>query len=92
MEKKTARLQGKFTHLVGAPGGDALEKVVRLVECGQIEPVIDRTFTFEEGAEAIKYHKSGRAAGKVVVVVHDNEQNGGRGEGADGGSAAVACA
>jgi len=60
---------GQFSHLVGAPGGDALAKAVALVEAGEIAPVIDRTFAFDQAAEAIAYHRLGRATGKVVVVV-----------------------
>ena len=35
----------------------------------QIRPVVDRVFGFEEGAEAIKYLRSGSHFGKVVVKV-----------------------
>ena len=71
MQRSAARSSGNFSHLVGAPGGDALQKAVALVERGDVMPVIGRTFSFSEGGEAISYHKTGRAAGKVVVVVQE---------------------
>lgn len=40
-----------------------------LYETGKIVPVIDRYYTFEETAEAVRYLETGRARGKVVVRV-----------------------
>jgi NADPH:quinone reductase-like Zn-dependent oxidoreductase len=40
-----------------------------LVEANKVKPVIDRTYTLSDAAEAIRYVKDGHARGKVVVVV-----------------------
>jgi NADPH:quinone reductase-like Zn-dependent oxidoreductase len=40
-----------------------------LVESGQVTPVIDRRYRFEEIPEAVSYQERGHAAGKVVVAV-----------------------
>jgi NADPH:quinone reductase len=48
--------------------GEILSKLARLVEAGQVRPLLDaRTFTFEEVAAAHAYLESGAAIGKVVL-------------------------
>jgi NADPH:quinone reductase-like Zn-dependent oxidoreductase len=49
--------------------GAQLQQITALVEAGIIKPVIDRSFTFESTAEALKYVEQGRAKGKVVVTI-----------------------
>ncbi|KAI1743209.1 oxidoreductase [Xylaria scruposa] len=48
---------------------DRFEEALRLYEKEQIQPVIDRTFEFEQADEAFKYLFSGSHFGKVVVKV-----------------------
>ncbi|KAI0855178.1 hypothetical protein F4860DRAFT_507656 [Xylaria cubensis] len=48
---------------------DRFEEVLRLYEKEQIQPVIDRTFEFEQADEALKYLFSGGHFGKVVIKV-----------------------
>jgi NADPH:quinone reductase-like Zn-dependent oxidoreductase len=43
--------------------------LARLMEEGQVTPVIDRTYPLAEAAEAIDYLEQGHARGKVVVQV-----------------------
>ncbi|MGP3918570.1 NAD(P)-dependent alcohol dehydrogenase [Nonomuraea sp. 10N515B] len=40
-----------------------------LIEDGQVSPVIDRQYPFEEIPAAIRYQEEGRAPGKVVITV-----------------------
>ncbi|MEV4177928.1 NAD(P)-dependent alcohol dehydrogenase [Nonomuraea sp. NPDC049709] len=40
-----------------------------LVETGKLMPVIDRTYSLDEAAEAVRYLERGHARGKVVVTV-----------------------
>ena len=47
---------------------DLLE-LTRLVEMGEIRPVIDRTYRLEEAAEAMRHVEDGRARGKVAITV-----------------------
>jgi alcohol dehydrogenase len=49
--------------------GDQLADVAALVEAGAIVPVIDRAFEFEQLPEALSYLETGRARGKVVLMV-----------------------
>ena len=43
--------------------------VADLMGSGKVKGVIDKTFPLDEAVNAIKYQKSGRAAGKVVVEI-----------------------
>jgi NADPH:quinone reductase-like Zn-dependent oxidoreductase len=40
-----------------------------MLEVEAIRPVIERTYPFAEIADAIRYQETGRAAGKVAVVI-----------------------
>jgi NADPH:quinone reductase-like Zn-dependent oxidoreductase len=42
--------------------------IKRLIESGEIKPVLDRTFTLDEAAKAIDYVTNRHARGQVVVV------------------------
>jgi NADPH:quinone reductase-like Zn-dependent oxidoreductase len=46
-----------------------LARLVRAVEANNIQPVIDRTFPFEEAREAYEYLHSGAHVGKVLIKV-----------------------
>jgi NADPH:quinone reductase-like Zn-dependent oxidoreductase len=48
---------------------DDLEALRELAEAGKLEPVIDRTYPFDEAAAAVEYAATQQAAGKVVVSV-----------------------
>lgn len=48
---------------------ERLEAVLKLVEAGQVDPVIDREYPFSEVAAAIDYVATKRARGKVVVNI-----------------------
>ena len=40
-----------------------------LIEAGKVAPVVDRTYSLSEAAEAIRYMREGRARGKVVITL-----------------------
>ena len=40
-----------------------------LAEAGAIRAIVDRRFPMDEAAEAVRYLESGRAEGKVVLVM-----------------------
>ena len=46
-----------------------LEIVRRLIEGGRVRPIIDRTYSFEQIPDAIRYMETGHARAKVVVSV-----------------------
>jgi NADPH:quinone reductase-like Zn-dependent oxidoreductase len=48
--------------------GELIEGIARLIESGKVRPVVERTYTWSELAEAHRRIESGRVAGKVAVV------------------------
>ena len=44
-----------------------------LITSGEVAPVIDRTFPLEETLEAFRYLDEGRAKGKIVITVRNEE-------------------
>jgi NADPH:quinone reductase-like Zn-dependent oxidoreductase len=48
--------------------------IKELLEAGKVVPVIDRCYPLAETAEAIRYHETGHARGKVIITVAHNNQ------------------
>lgn len=46
-----------------------LEFLRGLIQSGKVAPVIDRTYTLHDAAEAIRYIETGHARGKVIIAV-----------------------
>lgn len=65
----TFQFVAKNVHLHGIETGsrEMFEEMNRFIETNQLEPVIDRIFTFNEAREALKYLESGSHFGKVLV-------------------------
>ncbi len=65
-----ARLPGPRIVIPQAkPSQELLGELATLVRAGTVKPVIDKTFAFEDGAEAIRYLETEHAQAKVVVTV-----------------------
>jgi len=45
-----------------------------LLEAGKVIPVIDRRYTLDEAAEALRYLGEGHARGKVVITVEHSSK------------------
>jgi NADPH:quinone reductase-like Zn-dependent oxidoreductase len=54
------------------PNKDDLEVIRGLLEAGKIRTVIDRCYPLAETAEAIRYLETGRARGKVIIMMDQN--------------------
>jgi NADPH:quinone reductase-like Zn-dependent oxidoreductase len=71
LSRKITRLAGKrgtaYSFLFVHPDGSQLAEIGELLKSGQIRPVIDKVFPFEQAKEALAYLEKGRAKGKVVV-------------------------
>jgi len=52
------------------PSGADLARLASLIDATKLEVVIDRAFPFAEVKEAMAYLETGRAKGKVVVVMN----------------------
>jgi NADPH:quinone reductase-like Zn-dependent oxidoreductase len=63
INKKSANY--KFTWM--QPDGEQLDAISTLVKDGEIKPVIDTTYSFEDGIEAYSYLATGSAKGKVII-------------------------
>lgn len=57
----------EYSFLFMHPDGGQLSEIGELLRAGNIRPVIDKTFTFDQAKEALSYLEKGRAKGKVVV-------------------------
>lgn len=58
-----------YSFLFMQANGDQLGQITKLIDEGQIRPVIDRQFPFAEMNAALAYLDTGRAKGKVVVTL-----------------------
>ncbi|MBP7706450.1 MAG: NAD(P)-dependent alcohol dehydrogenase [Candidatus Aminicenantes bacterium] len=67
---RTSFSRGRRVVCALAPGGlkDMLE-VRELAEAGAVRAILDKRFPMEEAAEAVRYLESGRAEGKVALVM-----------------------
>jgi NADPH:quinone reductase-like Zn-dependent oxidoreductase len=63
INKKSANY--KFTWM--QPNGPQLDAISTMVKSGEIKPVIDATYSFEDGIEAYSYLATGSAKGKVII-------------------------
>jgi NADPH:quinone reductase-like Zn-dependent oxidoreductase len=62
----------KIRYLVVQPNPRDLVHITELCEAGKIVPVIDRVYPLSEVPEALRYLGEGRAKGKVVINVEQN--------------------
>jgi NADPH:quinone reductase-like Zn-dependent oxidoreductase len=46
-----------------------LDFLKKLLESGEIKPVIDRRYVLNEVPKALRYQEDGRARGKVVITI-----------------------
>lgn len=69
--RRRAKRQGvTYSFLFMKADGGRLGELTRLVDAGDIRPVVDRVFPFERTREAMEYaEKGGARAGKVVVAM-----------------------
>ena len=66
--QKRAHLHGIFVGAIKEPQ-TAFAAMNAAIEANDIQPVIDRTFAFEDAAEAYRYHESAAHVGKLVITI-----------------------
>lgn len=59
----------RITSMLASVNTNDLAYLAQLTASGQIKPFIDRTYSFAEIPEALRYLEAGRARGKVVISV-----------------------
>jgi NADPH:quinone reductase-like Zn-dependent oxidoreductase len=69
-EKLSKRIQAKsagykFTWM--QPDAEQLNEITALVEDGQIKPIVDLIYNFEDSVEAYENLATGRAKGKIII-------------------------
>ena len=64
----------KFKFFVAKSNQEDLDFMKELMEAGKITPVIDRRYQLSETPQAIKYLGEGKARGKIVITVADDQQ------------------
>jgi NADPH:quinone reductase-like Zn-dependent oxidoreductase len=63
----------KFVFYIAKLTKDDLNVLRDLMQSGKVSPVIDRAYTLEQTAEAVRYMEEGHARGKVVITLGDSE-------------------
>lgn len=63
----------KLVMMIARPTQQDMQVLADLMATGKLTPVIDRRYPLREAAEAIQYLETGRARGKVVVNVEQQE-------------------
>ncbi|UBU14873.1 NAD(P)-dependent alcohol dehydrogenase [Nonomuraea gerenzanensis] len=58
----------RMTFFLSRNSREDLAVIGKLIESGEVTPVIDRTYSLDDAAEAIRYLERGHARGKVVVT------------------------
>jgi alcohol dehydrogenase len=66
---RAARHAVTYRYLFMHPSRSDLVQLASLIDEGKLEVVVDRVFPFEEAQQAMAYLESGRAKGKVVLVM-----------------------
>lgn len=67
------RAAGKKMRLLAVPQNrQDLAAITDLCTSGQVTPVIDRLFSLNDAAEALRYVADGHARGKVVIVIGED--------------------
>src|SRR5436309_6099018 len=64
----------KFKFFVARSNQEDLAFMKELMEAGKITPVIDRRYQLSETPQAIKYLGEGKARGKIVITIADDQQ------------------
>ena len=53
------------------PDGAELAEIMQWIEAGKVKPIIDKTYPFEQVAQAFDYLADGHAKGKIIIHIAD---------------------
>ena len=74
IRKGFSRGDKKFRFFVAKSNQEDLAFLKELMEAGKVVPVIDRRYQLSETAQAIQYLGEGKARGKIIITVADNQE------------------
>jgi NADPH:quinone reductase-like Zn-dependent oxidoreductase len=66
---RARKLGVHYTFFFMRANGAQLKTLAELYDAGALQPVTDRTFSFDDTLEAVAYVERGRAKGKVVITM-----------------------
>jgi NADPH:quinone reductase-like Zn-dependent oxidoreductase len=69
VHKQARKLGVSYSFLFMQANGAQLRQLAALYDAGQLRPVIDKTFPFDQTLQALAYAEQGRANGKVVITL-----------------------
>ncbi|MEZ4865600.1 MAG: NAD(P)-dependent alcohol dehydrogenase [Caldilineaceae bacterium] len=64
--------QQKISAFLAHPNPSDLQAIKELLESGQVAPIIDRDYPLAKTTDAIRYLETGRARGKVIILVAEH--------------------
>lgn len=67
LRRAAAKHNVRYRFLFMSPSGKDLTQLNQWVDAGELKPIIDKRFTFDQMSEAMAYLEAGRAKGKVIV-------------------------
>ena len=70
----SAFVSQEFVTLLASITREDLGVLNELMETRKVTPVIDRTYPLSEVPEAIRYLETGRARGKVIITVEQDNR------------------
>jgi NADPH:quinone reductase-like Zn-dependent oxidoreductase len=68
VRKQAKKLGVRYSFFFMKANGEQLTALAALYDNGTLQPVLDRTFPFDQTLEAMAYVEQGRANGKIVVT------------------------
>ena len=69
VRKKAEKLGVEYSFFFMRADGKQLYEITKLIESGDIKPVVDKVFPFAQTNDALDFVESGRAKGKVVINI-----------------------
>jgi NADPH:quinone reductase-like Zn-dependent oxidoreductase len=66
---RSRMLRQRVVFYVASTRHEDLAYLKKLIEAGQLHPVIDRTYPLAEAREAVQYAMSGQGRAKIVITM-----------------------
>jgi NADPH:quinone reductase-like Zn-dependent oxidoreductase len=68
--RRAAHRQGvRYSFLLMRASGAQLDELTKLIDSGDLRPIVDRTYPFDEAPQALAHVEGGRTKGKVVITM-----------------------